>query len=161
MADRCLRLRQRFAGIDALVPRVITLAVTSTSAVSEPRATATAATAFSGSHDDAAFGAYGPDGRCRGCCWCVCVCVSLAKTQRQKHENSHCLVCERIYLPDISLGLTFAGIDALKPPVIRVSVAGTSTILIPSAARSATTDSTGFVKRATLWARRPTVRDDG
>ena len=39
----------------------------------------------------------------------------------------------------VSFGLTFAGLDALKPTVISVSVAGTSTILMPSTARSATT----------------------
>ena len=49
--------------------------------------------------------------------------------------------------------LTFASLDALKPPVISISVAGTSTILIPSAATSATTDSTGFSERAALRAR--------
>ena len=45
---------------------------------------------------------------------------------------------------------TFAGLGALRPPVINVSVANTSTVLEPSAARSATTDSAGFLKRATL-----------
>ena len=46
--------------------------------------------------------------------------------------------CERsMYM----LGLTFAGLDTIRPPVISVSVAGTSTIVIPSTARSATTDS--------------------
>ena len=52
-----------------------------------------------------------------------------------------------------SLGLTFTGCDALKPPVISVSVDGNSTVLMPSTTRSATTDSTGFRKRAALWTR--------
>ena len=65
-----LELRQCFAGLDALVPRVTQLGVTSTSAVSEPRTAATAATAFAGSPDDAAFGADGNDGRLLGC-WCL------------------------------------------------------------------------------------------
>ena len=47
----------------------------------------------------------------------------------------------------VNLGLTFAGLQALKPAV---SVAGTSTILIPSPARSATTDSPGFLERAAV-----------
>ena len=51
-----------------------------------------------------------------------------------------------------SIGLTFAGLHALEPPVISVSVAGTSTMLIPSTARSATTISTGLPKLAALWA---------
>ena len=53
----------------------------------------------------------------------------------------------------INLKLTFASLDALKPPVISVFVAGASTILIPSTATSATTDSTGFSERAALRAR--------
>ena len=66
---------------------------------------------------------------------------ALVKRQKLKHVSTHSLVCERIYLNGVSLGLTFAGIDALKPPVFSVSVADTSTILIPSTATSATTDS--------------------
>ena len=62
-----LKLRQCFAGLDALVPRVIELAVTSTSAVSEPRTTATAATDFPRFRDDAAFRAYRTDGPRRSC----------------------------------------------------------------------------------------------
>ena len=52
--------------------------------------------------------------------------------------------------------LTFASLDALKPVVINISLADTSTVLIPSTARSATTDSAGFLERAALWARRRT-----
>ena len=79
------------------------------------------------------------------------------KTRKQ----SHCQVCERIYLPGVSLGLTFAGIDSLKPHVISVSVVGTYTILIPSTARSATTASAGFLERAALWARHLVAGIDG
>ena len=50
----------------------------------------------------------------------------------------------------VNLGLTFASFHALKPAVAHVSVAGTSTILIPSTARSATTDSPGFLERAAI-----------
>ena len=53
----------------------------------------------------------------------------------------------------LSLELTFAGLDALKPFVTSVSVVGTAAILIPSTARSATTDSAGFLERAALWTR--------
>ena len=56
-----------------------------------------------------------------------------------------------IYKHTPSLELTFAGFHALKPFVISVPVAGTSTILIPSTARSAATDSAGFLERAALW----------
>ena len=72
--DDCLGLLPWFAGLDALIPRVIKLEVTSASAVSEPGTTATAATNFAGFRDDTAFGAYGTNGR-RRACWCVCVCV--------------------------------------------------------------------------------------
>ena len=53
----------------------------------------------------------------------------------------------------ISLGLTFAGLHAFKPHVIHVSVAGTSAVSIPSAARCATTDSAGSAERAALRTR--------
>ena len=53
----------------------------------------------------------------------------------------------------ISLELTFAGLQALRPPVISVSVAGTSAFLEPSTARSATTVSAGFLECAALRAR--------
>ena len=89
--DGCLGLRQCFAGLDALVPCVIKLGVTRTSAVSEPITTAAAATSFPRFRDDAAFGAYGTDSRCRGC-WCVYVGIGQNKTQRWKHKNSHCLI---------------------------------------------------------------------
>ena len=56
-------------------------------------------------------------------------------------------------LHDIGLELTFAGLHAIKPLVINVSVPGTSALLKPSTARSATTDSAGFLERAALWAR--------
>ena len=58
-----------------------------------------------------------------------------------------------MYLRVISLALTLAGLHALKPPVIDVSVAGPSTVLKPSTARSTTTDSAGFLEHAALWAR--------
>ena len=67
-ADGCLGLRQCFTDLDAVVPRVIKFGVTGTSAVSEPRTTATTATIFPGFRDGAAFGAYGTDGRCRSGC---------------------------------------------------------------------------------------------
>ena len=76
---------------------------------------------------------------------------ALGKTQRKKREKRHCWICARIYLHGFSLGqLTFAGLDALRPPVTSVSVPGTSAVLVPSTARSATTDSTGFRERTAL-----------
>ena len=56
-----------------------------------------------------------------------------------------------MHLHVIRLELTFAGLCALNPRVISISVAGTSAVLEPSAATSATIDSAGFRKRATLW----------
>ena len=147
---------QLFAGLDALVPRVMKLGVTSTSAVFEPRTTATATTSFARFRDGAAFGADGTNGRRFGC-WCVHVGIGQNKQDNKKRENSRCLVCARISLHWVSLGLTFAGRDALKPPVTSVSVAGTSSaVLIPSTARSATTVSNGFLEFAALWTRRHT-----
>ena len=57
--------------------------------------------------------------------------------------------------------LTLASLDALKPVVINIFVADTSTVLIPSTARSATADSAGFLERATLWAHHLIGRGDG
>ena len=55
-----------------------------------------------------------------------------------------------------SLVLTFAGLHAVKPPVIYVFVCSISAVLVPSTTRSATTDSAGFLEHATLWTRHPT-----
>ena len=110
---------------------MIKLGVNSTSAVSEPSTAATAASKFPRFRDDAAFGAYGTHGRSL----LYCHCVNMGIGQNAKP------VCENIYLPNVSLGLTFAGLDAIKPPVISVSVANTSTTLMPGTTRSATTSS--------------------
>ena len=82
--DGYLGLCQCFAGLDALVPRVIKLAVTSTSAVSEPRTTATTATYFPGFRNDPAFGAYETDGRRRSCYCGHVIYVNIAQNQKQR-----------------------------------------------------------------------------
>ena len=53
-----------------------------------------------------------------------------------------------MHLHVIAIELTFARLHALKPAVVSVSVVGTSAVLIPSTARSTTTDSAGFRERA-------------
>ena len=58
-----------------------------------------------------------------------------------------------MYIHPIALELTFARLHALKPAVIIVSAAGASAVLEPSTARSATTDSAGFLKLTALWTR--------
>ena len=86
--DGFLGLRECFAGPNALVPGVIKLGVTSASAVSEPRTTATTATYFPRFRDDAAFGAYGTHARRRHGCGMY---VDIGQNQkRRKHENTHC-----------------------------------------------------------------------
>ena len=158
MADGCLGLQPCFAGLDALVPRVINVCVTSTPAVSEPRTAATATTGFARFPDGPAFGAYGTGDRCRGC-WCVSVVVDQrCRKEREKKyiykKRKQKIIIDTKALPHaISLQLTFASLNALKPPVINVSVAGTPAVLKPSTTRSATTDSAGFPERAALWAR--------
>ena len=69
---------------------------------------------------------------------------------KRNKQNSHGLV---MHLHASGLELTFAGLHAFRPPVINVSVADSSAVLEPSASRSATTDSAGFLERAALWAR--------
>ena len=60
---------------------MIELDIASTSAVSEPRATATATTHFAGFRDGAAFGARGTDGR-RLVCWCSYLGISQMKNAK-------------------------------------------------------------------------------
>ena len=67
-----LRLGPCFAGLNALVPRVIKVCVTCSSAVFEPRTTVSATTSFAGFLDDAALGAYGTGDR-RSDGWCLYV----------------------------------------------------------------------------------------
>ena len=74
MDDDYLGLRLCFAGLNALVPRVIKVGVASTSAVSEPRTAATATTQLPGFPDSGASGAHGTNGRRRDY-WCACVGV--------------------------------------------------------------------------------------
>ena len=56
-------------------------------------------------------------------------------------------------LHSVSRELTSAGLCAFDPRVLNVRIAGTSTVLIPSATGSATTDSTGFLEGAALGTR--------
>ena len=78
----------------------------------------------------------------------VHMCGHWLKTQREKHFNSNWV---KMYLNTVNIELTFAGIRAFKPPVINVSPASTSAVIIPSTTRSATTDSPRFLKLAALW----------
>ena len=124
--------------MDALIPCVIKVAVTITSAASEPRTTATAATYFSRFRDDAAFKACRIDGRFRER-WCVYVDIGQNTTMKTwkwslfalREDISTC----------VDLGLTFASLHALRPAVSNMFVANTSAILKPITPRSATTDS--------------------
>ena len=62
----------------------------------------------------------------------------------------------------VSLELTFTGRHSLRPLVVNIFVADTSTILKPSTVRSAATVSAGFLERATFGARhRFSDRRDG
>ena len=129
----CLQLRPYFTGPDALVPRVIKPGVTSTSTVSEPGTAATAATDFPRFRDDPAFRAYGTDYRRRGCRYTTELIEKTYTKRLISHESTcHCF---------FKIQLTFTCLRALKPAVISVSVGGTSTILIPSTARSTATAS--------------------
>ena len=136
------------------MPRVIKVCGTCNSTVFEPRTTATATTSLFRFLDDAAFYAYGTADR-RSDGWCY-IYVGIGLRHKEENAvtvNSHCLVCViSLYVHVINLKLTFASPDALKPPVTNVPVANTSAILKPSTARSATTDSAGFLELAALRA---------
>ena len=73
-------------------------------------------------------------------------------TKGEKRTQSLFILGEDVrYLYVVSLELTYAGLHALRPSVFHVSVPGSSALLVPSTARSATTDSSGFLKRAARW----------
>ena len=146
MADDCLGLLPGFAGLDALVPRVLHIYVTGTSASAEPRTAATATTPFTRFPNCATMGAYGTNHHRHRDCWCLYVGISQSHQEKNAIGN-YCLNID-------CLPLTFAGIHALEPPVINVPVTETSALLKPRTTRSATTDSAGFVECATLWTHR-------
>ena len=58
-----------------------------------------------------------------------------------------------VYIHTDCLALTFAGLYTLEPPVIHVSSIGTSALLKPNTARSATAGSARFFERAALRTR--------
>ena len=128
--------------------------VTCTSTVFEPRTTVGATTSFARFLDDTAFGAHGTVGR-RSDGWWLHVGIG----QYNKERNA--IIVKSLSACVTSLELTFASLGALKPPVINVPVANTPAILKPSTARSATTDSAGFLEHAALWARHLNGRGDG
>ena len=144
LAHGCLELSSRFASPNALVPRVLNLSVSSGSRSTffEPRTAAATTTHFPGFLDGNAFAAYRTDGGC----WCV-TCGKLLKTEKGGKRggggvrNGTKRNCSRYFIALVGLELTFACLHSVKPPVSHVSVANTSTLLVPSAARSATTDS--------------------
>ena len=74
----------------------------------------------------------------------------MIKRAKTKHNESQYLVGALVYAV-VNVGLTFAGVQAVKPAVNHICVAGTPTVLVPSTIRSATTDSTRFLERAALW----------
>ena len=133
MAASSLRLHPCFADLDAFVPRVMKLGVASTSAVSEPRTTATTTTAFPRFPDGPALAAYGHDGRRRSRrgCWYFLCGHSSTKRNRTTLSSLCCLAME----------LTFACLHAFRPLVINVFAAEASAVLEPSTGRSAATDS--------------------
>ena len=149
LGHRCLELC-RFAGPNALVPRVTKLCVTGTSAVSEPRPSTAATAEFAGFPHDAALGAYSIYGDCRNC---VFVSNKWSIVHERKVQGNSLSSGSKHACIAVDLGLTFAGLHALDPTVSHVSVTGCPTILIPSATRSTTTDSSGFLEHAAVWTR--------
>ena len=77
-------------------------------------------------------------------------CVSIG--QRNELTNPwHMLAIHHLHV--IHAELTFAGLHAFRPLVINILAAKSSTVIEPSTARSATTQSTGFLEHSTLWTR--------
>ena len=80
-----------------------------------------------------------------------CGIWKLVKHTKSKTQENSLSSVSKHASTDVNLGLTSTGLHALKPAVTEVVVACTSTILIPSTARSATADSSGFLERAAVW----------
>ena len=132
------------------MPRVTKVCFRNTSAVSEPRTTAATTATFAGFQNDAALEANETERHCRDSCF-------ERVENGQAHEETNNIMKVTISVSKhahsvVHLRLTFAGLHALKPAVIHVLVASTSTILVPSTARSATTDSPRSLECAAVWA---------
>ena len=85
LTHRHLRLL-RFAGLDALVPRVLECCVARCPAVSEPRTATSAATEFAGFRDSTAYEAHGIDGRRRD------LCLHVVNHYQHKKENAQATI---------------------------------------------------------------------
>ena len=133
------------------MPCVIELDVTNTTTISEPRTTTTATATFTRFFDGTAFGAYGTDGRCCRGCWHTYY-VDIGEEAQRMINNHLASASDLSAWMALSLVLTFAGLETLRPPVVNVSVVSTSAVLKPSTTRSATACSAGFSEHATLWA---------
>ena len=129
-------------------------AVTSTSAISEPRTAATTTTTPARFPNGAAFGACGMNCRRRRDCWNVYASVLVKDTNTIIHYHKTLLWLRKgVSKCYFMLELTFASLQTLGPPVINVPVARTTAFLEPSTAGSATTNSAGFRECAALRAR--------
>ena len=83
---------------------------------------------------------------------CFLMCIGQ-ETKRETPDKSCFSLNENISIIYVSLELTFAGRYSLKPLVVNKFVVGTSTVLKPSTAGSATTGSARFLERAAFGAR--------
>ena len=81
----------------------------------------------------------------------VCRWAMMVNAKRNAPINPLSSLIKHVATP-IYAGLTCAGLHALNPTVLKIFVADTSTILIPSTTRSAATDSPGFLERAAVRA---------
>ena len=134
-----------FASLDALVPRVLKLCVAISATASEPGTATTATAKFTGFLNSAALETCAIDVCCSDCC---CWHVQSGQIQKTKPLRQAQSSANKNASTPVNLGLTFASLHALKPAVTHVSIANTSAILVPSTARSATTDSPRFLECA-------------
>ena len=134
--------------MEALVPRVTKPGGVRPSAVPEPSAAATAATASPRFPDGSAFAAYRTDG-----CRRDCLHLNRALVVRETNKTTLKLKHTVMYLHGISLELTLACLHSVRPHVINIFVAPSSAVLKPSTPRSATTDPAGLLELATFCAR--------
>ena len=76
-----------FAGLHALVPRVLKSCVTDTPTVLEPRTAATTTTALPRFRDGGAFAARGPDGRRLRDWWCFYVGTGQRNKEAKRYNS--------------------------------------------------------------------------
>lgn len=143
-----------FASLGALEPRVIEIWVACNATLLMPSAVRSATTGFARILDRAAFGAWTWRSSSRSSCSCSsdggCSgrCGYWRKNETHTDKLQPLPANIELHIDCINQTLTIASLNALEPRIIKIWVALTSTLLIPSAVWSATTAFAKFLGAA-------------